>query len=50
MLNARDAYRFATGPEGMNARLLRRFMEVSACLLAPICPHTCEHVWGDLLK
>lgn len=25
-------------------------MQVSTLLLAPICPHTAEHVWGTLLK
>jgi leucyl-tRNA synthetase len=50
LLNARDTYRFACGPEGMNRRLLLRFAEVAARLLAPICPHTCEHIWGELLK
>lgn len=25
-------------------------LQVSTVLLAPICPHTCEYVWGDLLK
>lgn len=48
--NARDVYRFACGPEGPNARLLRRYIEVSTLLMAPITPHTSEHVWGDLLK
>jgi leucyl-tRNA synthetase len=24
--------------------------QVSTLLLAPICPHTCEHIWGNLLK
>lgn len=24
-------------------------MQVSTLLLAPICPHTCEHVWRTLL-
>ncbi len=28
--NARDAYRFASGPEGMNRRLLLRYIEVRA--------------------
>ena len=27
-----------------------RFVEVQALLLGPICPHTCEHIWGNLLK
>jgi len=24
--------------------------QVSTLLLAPICPHTCEHVWRKLLR
>jgi leucyl-tRNA synthetase len=24
--------------------------QVSTLLLAPICPHTCEHVWRNLLR
>jgi leucyl-tRNA synthetase len=48
--NARDTYRFACGPEGLNRRLIVRYLEVSTVLLAPICPHWCEHVWGNVLK
>ncbi|KAL4433681.1 hypothetical protein ABPG75_000122 [Micractinium tetrahymenae] len=48
--NARDVYRFACGAEGGNRRLLLRYIEVCALLLAPICPHTCEHIWSSLLK
>ena len=36
--NARNAYRDMVGPEGMNARLVRRYLEASTLLLAPICP------------
>jgi leucyl-tRNA synthetase len=50
LLIARDTYRFAAGPEGLNGRLVARYLEMATLLLAPICPHTCEHVWGDLLK
>ena len=50
LLNARDTYRFACGPAGMNQTLVLRFLEVSSRLLAPIAPHTCEHVWSSLLK
>ena len=25
-------------------------LQVATLLLAPICPHTCEHIWGNLLK
>lgn len=50
LLNARDTYRFACGPEGMNRRVVMRFIDTCARLLAPICPHTCEHIWANLLK
>ena len=48
--SARDVYRFACGPDGGNRRLLVRYIEVSTLLLAPVCPHTAEHIWGTLLK
>jgi leucyl-tRNA synthetase len=51
--SARDAYRLQCGGLGeegnMHAELVKRFIEVSTLLLAPFCPHTCEHVWGALL-
>ncbi|KAL4854122.1 Leucine--tRNA ligase [Chlorella vulgaris] len=50
LLNARDMYRFACGPDGGNQRLLLRFIEVSTLLLVPICPHTSEHIWSSLLQ
>ncbi len=25
-------------------------LQVACRLLAPICPHTCEHIWGELLR
>ncbi|KAJ4461743.1 putative Leucine--tRNA ligase [Paratrimastix pyriformis] len=46
---ARDAYRQALGERGMRADLVRRFVEVEVLLLAPICPHWCEHVWKVIL-
>ena len=50
LLIARDTYRFAVGPEGMNRRLVERFLDVSTRLLTPICPHTCEHIWSNVLR
>ena len=42
--------RFATaGAEGMHRGLIQRFIEVQAQLLAPITPHTSEHIWGNIL-
>ena len=34
----------------MNRALVQRYIELSALLLAPITPHTSEHIWGALLK
>jgi len=50
LANARDAYRFACGPRGMRRSLIRRYAEVSCRLLAPITPHTSDHVWRRVLK
>ncbi len=36
--------------EGMNWLLIKRFIEVQCLLLAPICPHITEHIWGLLGK
>ena len=33
----------------LHADVIRRFFDVQYVLLAPICPHFCEHVWGTLL-
>jgi leucyl-tRNA synthetase len=33
----------------MNKQLVERYIEVSSLLLAPITPHTSEHVWRVLL-
>uniref|UniRef100_A0A8C5YG21 leucine--tRNA ligase n=1 Tax=Microcebus murinus TaxID=30608 RepID=A0A8C5YG21_MICMU len=36
--------------EGMHRELVFRFIEVQTLLLAPFCPHVCEHVWTLLGK
>lgn len=41
---ARDRYR-EMSMEGMHRDLVFRFIEVQVLLLAPICPHICEHMW-----
>lgn len=41
---ARDRYR-EMSTEGMRRDLVFRFIEVQVLLLAPICPHICEHIW-----
>jgi leucyl-tRNA synthetase len=41
---ARDRYR-EMSMEGMHRDLVFRFIEVQVLLLAPICPHICEHIW-----
>jgi leucyl-tRNA synthetase len=47
---ARDAYRYGCGPEGMNKRLVLKYIDWSTRLIAPVCPHTSEHVWRNILK
>ena len=41
---ARDRYR-EMSTEGMHRNLVFKFIEVQLLLLAPICPHICEHIW-----
>ena len=41
---ARDRYREMC-TEGMHRDLVFKFIEVQVLLLAPICPHLCEHIW-----
>lgn len=43
-------YREFCGQQGMHRGLLERFIEVQTLLLAPVCPHVCEHVWKLLGK
>jgi leucyl-tRNA synthetase len=43
---ARDNYReLCSESEKINLRLIKRFIEVQAILLAPICPHICDYVY-----
>ncbi|XP_041499633.1 leucine--tRNA ligase, cytoplasmic [Microtus oregoni] len=46
---AKDKYR-ELATEGMHRELVFRFIEVQTILLAPFCPHLCEHVWTLLGK
>ncbi|KAL0162078.1 hypothetical protein M9458_041474, partial [Cirrhinus mrigala] len=36
--------------EGMHRDLVFQFIENQTLLLAPICPHLCEHTWSLLGK
>lgn len=45
---ARDNYRLAE--KRMNRKLVERFIEVQTILLAPICPHYCDHLWTKVLN
>jgi len=48
---SRDKYReLCNCMGGMNKELIYRFIEIQTILLAPVCPHVCEHVWGLLGK
>ena len=45
----RDKYR-EMEVRGMHRDLVMRFIETQTLLLAPICPHVCEHIWQLLGK
>lgn len=47
--DARDRYREISAVRGMNKRLLLRFIEAQAIMLAPIAPHTAEYIYSDIL-
>lgn len=48
--NARDEYReYTLDQDGMNWHLVKQFIKVQCLLLAPVCPHVCEHVWQLML-
>ncbi|XP_037019225.2 leucine--tRNA ligase, cytoplasmic isoform X2 [Artibeus jamaicensis] len=46
---AKDKYR-ELAIEGMHRDLVFQFIEVQTLLLAPFCPHVCEHIWALLGK
>lgn len=46
---SRDKYR-EVETQGINADLVFHYIEVQTLMLAPICPHLCEHIWGLLGK
>ena len=46
--SARDKYRELCF-EPMHSGLIMRFIETQLLLLAPICPHVCEHIWSNIL-
>ncbi|XP_021101945.1 leucine--tRNA ligase, cytoplasmic-like [Heterocephalus glaber] len=45
----KDKYR-ELAIEGMHRELVFQFIEVQTLLLAPFCPHLCEHIWTLLGK
>ncbi|CAF5002627.1 unnamed protein product, partial [Rotaria sp. Silwood1] len=46
---ARDNYReLCSKSEQMNLHLIKRFIEIQAILLSPICPHICDYVYQFL--
>lgn len=50
-MKARDTYReLCIGANlAMHVDLIFEFIERQTIIMAPVCPHTCEHVWMDLL-
>ncbi|XP_022906298.2 leucine--tRNA ligase, cytoplasmic [Onthophagus taurus] len=50
MIAARDNYIKLSAMDGLNLKLIMRYIEVQAQILSPICPHVCEHIWGLIGK
>jgi leucyl-tRNA synthetase len=46
---ARDTYRMLVGSCGLHKDLVRKFIEVQAIVLSPICPYFCDYVWRTYL-
>jgi leucyl-tRNA synthetase len=34
--------------QGMHRDLITHFIQIQCLLLAPVCPHICEHIWTML--
>jgi leucyl-tRNA synthetase len=49
-LMARDWYREVTFEEGMHQDTVFEFNKTLTLLIAPITPHTSEHIWKTILK
>lgn len=45
MQAAKDKYLQLSEMERYNHNLLMKFLKLQTIMLAPICPHVCEHVW-----
>mmetsp|Transcript_17368 Transcript_17368/g.48365 ORF Transcript_17368/g.48365 Transcript_17368/m.48365 type:complete len:1080 (-) Transcript_17368:364-3603(-) len=50
LVRARDVYRFSVGPKGMNKCLVLKYVDIFTRINTPIIPHTCEHIWGNILN
>ena len=48
--DARDKYRELSLSMAMHKDLVLKFIETQAIILCPICPHTAEYVWTEVLK
>jgi leucyl-tRNA synthetase len=45
-LNMQARYKMWTRGQGMHKDLLKKYLQMQAMVLAPICPHTAEAVWA----
>ncbi|SIO73658.1 leucyl-tRNA synthetase [Babesia microti strain RI] len=43
-------YKLQSGTSLMNREIVLQYLDTLAKILSPICPHTCEYIWRDLLK
>ena len=50
-LSARDRYKeLSTAGLGMHRSLILQYIRTQMIILAPICPHTADYIWREVLK
>lgn len=42
---AKDKYLQLSEMENYNKTLIMKYIKIQTIMLAPICPHICEHIW-----
>lgn len=50
LVNSKDTYRFAATDGKLNPKLVKKYVESLALILAPFCPHFAEKIWRTVLK
>lgn len=49
MTNVKDEYRDLSNGD-FHAEVIKQWLKTQCILLAPVCPHICEHIWQNILQ